>query len=54
LIENYHLDGGLAAYNGGEYRAAKWLKSGRKNSVLAMETRGYVPAILKLYDNFRN
>ena len=54
LIDNYHLDGGLAAYNGGEYRAAKWLKSGRNNTMLAMETRGYVPAILRLYDTFRN
>lgn len=54
LIEIYHLDGGLAAYNGGEYRAARWLKSGRNNKMLASETRGYIPAILKLYDNFRN
>jgi soluble lytic murein transglycosylase len=54
LINLYHLDGGLAAYNGGAYRAAKWLKSGRNNSILASETRGYVPAILELYGSFRN
>jgi soluble lytic murein transglycosylase len=54
LIKMYHLDGGLAAYNGGERRAAKWLASGRDDEVLFEETRKYVPAILKLYDTFKN
>lgn len=53
LIESYTLDGGLAAYNGGASRAAKWLKSGRDDEVLFEETRGYVPAVLRLYDAFR-
>ncbi|MFQ5602525.1 MAG: lytic transglycosylase domain-containing protein [bacterium] len=54
LIEMYNLDGGLAAYNGGEKRAAKWLASGRDDEILYEETRLYIPAVLKLYDVFRN
>lgn len=54
LIELYHIDGGLAAYNGGERRAARWLASGRNDEVLFEETRGYVPAVLKLYDTYKN
>lgn len=54
LIELYSVDGGLAAYNGGPQRAAKWLASGRNDQVLFEETRTYVPAVLKLYDTFRN
>ncbi|MCI0695794.1 lytic transglycosylase domain-containing protein [candidate division KSB1 bacterium] len=53
LISLYELDGGLAAYNGGEKRAALWLASGRDNRVLWEETRGYVPAVLKLYEQFQ-
>lgn len=54
LITLYELDGGLAAYNGGEKRAAMWLASGRDNRILWEETRGYIPAVLKLYEQFRN
>lgn len=54
LIEMYHLDGGLAAYNGGETRAAKWLASGRDDQELFEETREYVPAVLKLYESYKN
>ena len=54
LIDEYHLDGGLAAYNGGVRQAQKWLASGRKDDVLVAETREYVPAVLKLYINFKN
>ncbi len=54
LIELYHIDGGLAAYNGGERRAAMWLASGRNDEVLFEETRGYIPAVLKLYDAYKN
>jgi len=53
LISLYELDGGLAAYNGGEKRAAMWLASGKDNRVLWEETRGYVPAVLKLYGQFQ-
>jgi hypothetical protein len=54
LISLYELDGGLAAYNGGEKRAAMWLASGRDDRVLWEETRGYIPAVLKLYRQFQN
>jgi hypothetical protein len=53
LISLYQLDGGLAAYNGGEKRAAMWLASGKNNRVLWRETRGYIPAVLKLYEQFQ-
>jgi len=54
LIDLYQVDGGLAAYNGGERQAARWLASGRDNDLLYEETRGYVPAVMKLYDTYRN
>ncbi|RMD98370.1 MAG: lytic transglycosylase domain-containing protein [Calditrichaeota bacterium] len=54
LISMYQVEGGLAAYNGGERRAALWLKKGKDNKVLWEETRGYVPAILKLYHEYAN
>jgi len=56
LIHLYEIDGGLAAYNGGEKRAALWLKN-RTNktdwTLLWEETRTYVPAILKLYEKYQ-
>ena len=54
LISMYNIEGGLAAYNGGERRAALWLQKGKDNRVLWEETRGYVPAILKLYQEYTN
>ena len=54
LIDNYDIDGGLAAYNGGEWRARKWLASGRDHEVLFEETRRYIPAVLALYDSFKD
>ncbi len=54
LVEMYHVDGGLAAYNGGESRAAKWLASGRNDDELFEETRSYVPAVLHLYNGYKN
>lgn len=54
LISLYKVDGGLAAYNGGERRAALWLEKNKDNRVLWEETRGYVPAILKLYEEYTN
>jgi soluble lytic murein transglycosylase len=53
LIEMYDVDGGLAAYNGGERRAALWLGSGKSSGILARETQEYVPAIRKLYEEFQ-
>jgi len=53
LVSLYNHDGGLAAYNGGPKRAEIWIASNRDRSTLVSETRNYVPAILKLYDQFR-
>jgi soluble lytic murein transglycosylase len=53
LISLYDVDGGLAAYNGGERRAALWLGSGKANGILAEETEKYVPAIMRLYDEYQ-
>ncbi|MDZ7412903.1 MAG: transglycosylase SLT domain-containing protein [candidate division KSB1 bacterium] len=53
-IEYYDVDGGLAAYNGGEKWAALWVKSGRDDKVLPRETREYLPAVLSLYGEFAN
>jgi hypothetical protein len=53
LVQAYNIDGGLAAYNGGEKRAERWLQSGRATGILAEETSYYVPSILKLYAEYR-
>ena len=54
LIETYDLDGGLAAYNGGEKRVGMWLAQNKLDTVLWPETRKYVPSVLELYDEYRN
>ena len=54
LIETYDLDGGLAAYNGGEKRVGMWLAQNKLDSVLWPETRKYVPSVLELYNEYRN
>jgi len=54
LIETYDLDGGLAAYNGGEKRVGMWLAQNKLDSILWPETRKYVPSVLELYEEFRN
>ncbi|MBC7188235.1 MAG: transglycosylase SLT domain-containing protein [Calditrichaeota bacterium] len=53
-IEYYDVDGGLAAYNGGEKWAALWVRSGRDDRMLPRETREYLPAVLALYEEFAN
>ena len=53
LVSLYDVDGGLAAYNGGERRAAIWLVSGKADGVLYKETAKYVPAIMKLYTEYQ-
>lgn len=52
LISLYDVDGGLAAYNGGERKASQWLQSGKNNAYLWQETREYIPAILSLYREY--
>jgi soluble lytic murein transglycosylase len=49
MISLYGLEGGLAAYNGGERRAALWVAGGADNESLPTETRDYVPAVLAIY-----
>ncbi len=53
LVGEYELDGGLAAYNGGERRAALWLKNDRAAGILWAETSSYVPSVMKLIDQYR-
>lgn len=54
MVGMYEKDGGLAAYNSGPRRAEMWLASNRNNRVLYAETRSYIPAVLKLYEEFRS
>ncbi|MFQ5772835.1 MAG: lytic transglycosylase domain-containing protein [bacterium] len=54
LIELYDVDGGLAAYNGGGKRVEMWLAQNRAHGILYEETQNYVPAVLSLYQEFRN
>ncbi|MFQ5752520.1 MAG: lytic transglycosylase domain-containing protein [bacterium] len=54
LIELYDVDGGLAAYNGGGKRVEMWLAQNRAHGILYEETQNYVPAVLSLYEEFRN
>ena len=52
LIEAYDVHGGLAAYNCGERWAEKWISSGQASGILPTETVNYVPAILKIYQEY--
>lgn len=54
LIDIFDVDGGLAAYNGGASQAARWIANNRNSTFLVLETRNYVPAILKLYERFKD
>ncbi len=54
LIDTYDLDGGLAAYNGGETIVRRWLAHNKAEGILWDETSSYVPFVLKLYDEFKS
>ncbi|MBN2012010.1 lytic transglycosylase domain-containing protein [candidate division KSB1 bacterium] len=54
LISYYGLEGGLAAYNGGEKLAALWLENNKADGILWAETRDYVPAVVNLYKKFQD
>jgi soluble lytic murein transglycosylase len=54
LIEIYGVEGGLAAYNGGEKRAAMWLANNKAPGILWRETQNYVPAVMRLYNMYRD
>lgn len=53
LIEMYDLEGGLAAYSGGEKRAAIWLAENKAEGILWTETSNYIPYVLKLYKEYK-
>ncbi|MBN2105101.1 transglycosylase SLT domain-containing protein [bacterium] len=52
LIEEYDLEGALAAYNGGERIAAVYMANGKDEKYLWEETRNYIPAVKSLYNNY--
>ncbi len=54
LVTDYGLEAGLAGYNGGDRQAKRWLRGGRTDSLLPRETAYYVPAVLKIYREYRN
>lgn len=53
FIDMYDLEGGLAAYNGGEKRAAIWIANNKADGILWSETSNYIPYILKYYREFK-
>lgn len=53
LVQVYNLDAGLAAYNGGEKHAQRWLRGGRAHGILPEETAAYVPSVLRIYEKYR-
>lgn len=53
LIELYGIEGGLAGYNGGPYRANKFVSNNYDYEVLAEETKYYIPYVLGWYDKLR-
>lgn len=54
LIGRYDLEGGLAAYRGGERRAATWLANNKAEGILWAETTNYIPQVLQLYEEFQS
>ena len=53
LVEVYGLEGGLAAFNGGEKRAAIWLANEKADGILLSETLNYKNHVLLLYEEFK-
>ena len=54
LVDMYGVEGGLAAYNGGEARARMWLAEGKRDGILYAETEAYVPAVMELFERYKN
>jgi len=52
LMEEYGLEGSLAAYNGGERIASVYMANGKDDKYLWEETRKYIPAVKTLYQNY--
>ncbi len=53
LINMYGLEGGLAAYNGGEKKAAIWVANNKAEGILWTGTSNYIPHVLLLYEEFK-
>jgi soluble lytic murein transglycosylase len=53
LLQRYGLDGALAAYNAGEKHASIWIANGKDDHFLWSETREYIPAICKLFNEYQ-
>jgi soluble lytic murein transglycosylase len=53
FIDLYDLEGGLAAFSGGEKKAAFWVANKKADGILPTETSKYVPQILSLYEEFK-
>lgn len=53
MIDEFEIDGGLAAYNGGQRIAAKWIKQNYAAGVLYAETENYVPSVKKFWKEYR-
>lgn len=53
LIDKYSLEGGLAAFNGGEKKTATWLANNKADGILWAETSHYIPRVLSLYEEFK-
>jgi soluble lytic murein transglycosylase len=54
LIDFFNdTEAALAAYNGGERRAALWIKSDKANGILWNETQNYFPSVLKFAEEYR-
>ncbi|MGH7596251.1 MAG: lytic transglycosylase domain-containing protein [bacterium] len=53
LISAYGVEAGLAAYNGGDRQAKLWLQGERARQLMHAETTYYVPAVLRIYEEYR-
>ncbi len=53
LLLRYELDGALAAYNAGEKHASIWIANGKDDQFLWSETREYIPAVCKLFNEYQ-
>ena len=53
MIENYDVDGGIAAYNSGAKMAAAWVRSGRDSRKISSQARQYLTEVMELYNKFQ-
>ena len=53
MIDEFEIDGGLAAYNGGQRIAARWIKENYASGILYAETANYVPSVKKFWQEYR-